>query len=73
MTRDLNNKEEEVKSWLLIVLCAVFLTGCESINKAGRATGSVIGETTNVVGSVTEGGAEAVQGKTTSKENPYGR
>lgn len=47
--------------------------GCETVNKAGNKTGEVIGETMNTVGSVTEGGAEAVQGSVTSEENPFGR
>ena len=56
-----------------LLLISFAATGCEATKKAGNAAGSVVGETTNVVGSVTDGGAAAVQGKTTSEENPYGR
>lgn len=58
---------------ILFVICSVMLTGCETVHKAGNVTGKAIGETTNAVGSVTEGGAEAVQGKTAPEENPYDR
>jgi len=47
--------------------------GCETINEAGRTTGKVVGETMNATGSVTEGGAEAIQGSIKTQENPYGR
>ena len=61
---------------LLPLLCVIFsvaLAGCETVHKAGETTGKAVGETANAVGSVTEGGAEAVQGKTTPEENPYNR
>ncbi|MCK5015052.1 MAG: hypothetical protein KAS66_14675 [Candidatus Omnitrophica bacterium] len=58
---------------LFCIILSVALAGCETVHKAGNATGSAVGETFNALGSVTEGGAEAVQGKTTPEENPYGR
>jgi hypothetical protein len=68
-------KEYVVKNYILILCCiiVVTMTGCETVRKAGETTGAAIGETMNTVGSVTEGGAEAVQGKTTPEENPYNR
>lgn len=63
-------------NYFLIILCVVFsvaTAGCETVHKAGRATGKAVGETTNALGSVTEGGAEAVQGEVTPEENPYDR
>lgn len=59
--------------FILFIVFSIALTGCETVHKAGETTGKAIGETTNVLGSVTEGGAEAVQGKTTPEENPYDR
>ena len=58
---------------VLFVILSVALTGCETIHKAGETTGAVIGEGANALGSVTEGGTEAIQGKTTPEENPYNR
>ena len=58
---------------ILFLLMAVTFTGCETVRKAGNKTGEVIGEGANTLGTVTEGGAEAIQGKTTSEENPYDR
>jgi hypothetical protein len=55
----------------LAVSCV--LMGCETVHKAGHTAGTAVGKTVNTVGSVTEGGAEAVQGKVTSEENPYDR
>ena len=55
------------------MVCSLVMTGCAATKKVGETTGNVIGETGNIVGSVTEGGAEAVQGKTTKEENPFGR
>lgn len=60
----------------LIVLFMIFstaLAGCETVHKAGETTGAVVGKGANVLGSLTEGGAEAIQGKTTPEENPYNR
>ena len=54
-------------------LLALALNGCETVHKGGEAVGSVIGETTSAVGSVTDGGAKAVQGKEKPGDNPYGR
>jgi hypothetical protein len=70
-----NFKEAMVKKWTILfsLIICIALTGCETVHKAGNTTGAAVGETFNAVGSVTEGGAEAVQGKTTSEENPYGR
>jgi len=48
-------------------------SGCETVNEAGRTTGKVVGEVMNIPGSVTEGGAEAIQGSIKDEENPYGR
>ena len=56
-----------------ITLLAFILTGCETIKEGGRKVGAVAGETANTIGSVSEGGAEAVKGKETNAENPYGR
>jgi hypothetical protein len=47
--------------------------GCETVHKVGNTAGAVVGETANAVGSVTEGGAGAVQGEVTDAENPYNR
>lgn len=58
---------------IYLFICVMAFIGCETVNKAGNKTGEVIGETMNTVGSVTEGGAEAVQGSVTSEENPFGR
>ena len=58
---------------IFVMVLSAGLMGCETVHKAGEATGTVIGETTNEVGSVTTGGAKAVQGKTTAEENPYNR
>ncbi|MCK5180158.1 MAG: hypothetical protein KAR32_11570 [Candidatus Omnitrophica bacterium] len=60
----------------LIVLFIIFstvLAGCETVHKAGETTGAVVGEGASALGSVTKGGAEAIQGKTTPEENPYNR
>ena len=58
---------------IFLLVLSVTLIGCETVHKAGRTTGAAVGEVTNAIGSVTEGGAEAVQGKTTEEENPYNR
>ncbi len=55
-----------------IVLC-FGLMGCETAQKVGNTAGAAVGEGANVIGSVTKGGAEAIQGKTTPEENPYDR
>ena len=55
-----------------MVLC-LGLGGCETVHKVGNTAGAAVGEGANAIGSVTEGGAGAVQGKTTSEENPSGR
>lgn len=57
--------------YLFIVVLA--FSGCETVNEAGRTTGKVVGEVMNIPGSVTEGGAEAIQGSIKDEENPYGR
>jgi hypothetical protein len=57
---------------LYLVLCVVTLVGCETVKQGGRKSGEIIGEGANIVGSVTEGGADAIQGKT-NEDNPYGR
>jgi predicted small secreted protein len=64
-----------VKNFILVfsLICSVMLAGCETVHKVGNTAGAAVGEVTNAVGSVTEGGAEAVQGKTTAQENPYNR
>jgi len=64
-----------LKSNLLFVLfiLAMVSAGCETVKKGGRTVGRATGEVMDTVGTVTEGGAEAVQGKVTDKENPYGR
>jgi len=68
-------KEVILKNYymLFLILLVFTLIGCETVNEAGRTTGRVIGEGANTVGTITEGGAEAVQGSTTRAENPYGR
>ena len=58
---------------VMFVMFSIALAGCETVHKAGEATGAVVGEGANALGSVTEGGAEAIQGKTTPEENPYNR
>jgi len=58
---------------IYMILCSALLTGCTAAKKVGETGGQVIGETANITGSVTEGGAGAVQGKTTKEENPFGR
>ena len=59
---------------LLLSITAISLfTGCEPARTATTETGRVIGETTRVIGGVTDGGAEAVKGKETNEENPFGR
>ena len=58
---------------ICLFLSAVVLSGCETINEAGRTTGRAVGEVANTVGTVTEGGAEAVQGGVSKEENPYNR
>jgi hypothetical protein len=69
------DKESIVKNIFLMaaVLFSFVLMGCETVNKAGNAAGAVVGETANTVGSVTEGGAGAVQGEVTPEENPFNR
>ena len=57
---------------LLVILC-LFALGCETAQKATTEAGKVIGKTTNVIGGVADGGAEAVKGTETEEENPYGR
>ena len=56
--------------YVLLVLFVVGCTGCETAEKATTEGGKLIGQTTNVVGGVSKGGAEAVKGQ---EENPYGR
>jgi hypothetical protein len=56
--------------YALLMTAMVGLLGCETAEKATTEGGKLIGETTNVVGGVTKGGAEAVKGQ---EENPYGR
>ena len=70
-----NPKEAMVKNFFLIlcIFLSVALTGCETVHKAGETAGAVVGKGANTLGSVTEGGAEAIQGKTTPEENPYNR
>ena len=58
---------------ILVLISSGICVGCETVHKVGETTGAAVGEVTNAVGSVTEGGAGAVQGKTTAKENPYNR
>ena len=58
---------------IVVFVVSVGLSGCETVHKAGNAAGAAVGEGANVIGSVTEGGAGAIQGKTTSEENPYNR
>ena len=59
--------------FLSIMMILFLVTGCETTKKVGNTAGQVVGEGTNIAGSVTEGGAEAVQGKIRKEENPYGR
>ena len=59
--------------FIVCIFLSVAFTGCETVHKAGNATGAAVGEGANALGSVTKGGAEAIQGKTASEENPYGR
>ncbi|MBN1870412.1 MAG: hypothetical protein JW847_07565 [Candidatus Omnitrophica bacterium] len=62
------------KSFMIsFVILSMGLAGCETVHKAGNAVGTAVGATANAVGSVTEGGAEAVQGEVKPEENPYGR
>lgn len=58
---------------VVFMMLSVVLIGCETVHKAGETTGAAVGEGANALGSVTEGGAGAIQGKTTPEENPYGR
>ena len=58
---------------ILCIFLSIVLSGCETVHKAGETTGAVVGEGANVFGSVTESGAEAIQGETTPDENPYNR
>lgn len=58
---------------IALIISCVFFIGCETVKEGGRTVGRGIGETANTVGTISEGGAEAVQGKTTDEENPYGR
>ena len=51
----------------------ITLTGCETVKAGGRQVRGVVGETANTVGPVTEGGAQAIQGKEKPQDNPYGR
>ena len=64
-----------MKRYFYLLFGAFIITaaGCETVNEAGRTGGRAVGEVTNTVGTVTEGGAEAVQGTVTDEENPYGR
>ena len=58
------------------LVCIFFISlfyGCETAHQVTKETGKVIGEGANVVGGISEGGAEAVQGQVTNEENPYGR
>ena len=56
--------------FVLLVAVVFGFMGCETAEKATTEGGKIIGKTTNVVGGVTQGGAEAVKGQ---EENPYGR
>lgn len=70
-----NKRGGIVNKWILIV-CLILsgsLAGCQTVQEAGQATGRAVGTVTNTVGSVTEGGAETVQGEVAPEENPYGR
>jgi hypothetical protein len=59
--------------FVVLIIFTIALCGCETVRKAGETTGEVVGEGANTLGTVTEGGAGAVQGEVTSEENPYGR
>ncbi|OGX34036.1 MAG: hypothetical protein A3C36_04015 [Omnitrophica WOR_2 bacterium RIFCSPHIGHO2_02_FULL_52_10] len=56
--------------YALLITAVVGLSGCATAEKATTEGGKLIGQTTNVVGGVSKGGAEAVKGQ---EENPYGR
>ena len=57
-------------NYFVMIACTIFLLGCQTAEKVANEGGQIIGKTTNAVGGITEGGAEAVKG---TEENPYGR
>lgn len=59
--------------WVVIALCSLWILGCEATKDVGRTSGRIVGEGSNIVGSISDGGAEAIQGKITENENPYRR
>ena len=59
--------------YVLLFGWIVMQFGCAAGEKVATEGGKFIGKTTNAVGGITEGGAEAVKGEETPEENPYGR
>ncbi len=64
---------KRIRNIVLTFILAGVCLGCSAVHEGTRKTGEVIGEGANAVGGLSEGGAGAVQGRTTDEENPYGR
>ncbi len=60
-----------------IIALAVFVMflayGCETANKGAAEAGKVVGKTTKVLDSVSEGAVDGYVGNKDTEENPYNR
>ncbi|MBF0386022.1 MAG: hypothetical protein HQL27_09165 [Candidatus Omnitrophica bacterium] len=65
-----------MRSISLIIICVLFLmlvSACETANKAATKTGKVVGKTTKVLDSASEGAVDGYMGEKQKDENPYNR
>jgi len=58
---------------LILMLCLLFILGCETAHDVAYEGGTHIGKTTRAVGGITEGAAAGHAGEVTEEENPMGR